>query len=330
MHKLIVEFFGPQKEAASIVRDECRDFRDMVLQYPKNATKIYPKLNHLQRIKSAKKEGREMLSAYTQNQYITRLSSILAWAVREEYIEKNSASRLTIVDEIPDDEKRDSFDIEELEKMFSSTIYTGRQPGDHGVYKPGSLVIKDARYWLPLIALFQGARLNEMAQLKTSNVVIEYDICCLSFSKKGEDQRLKTPQSRRLSPVHPELERLGFLQYVQKVKANGDERLFPELKLDSFGYYSGHLSKKFSYWLRKIGVKSNINCFHSFGHTFEDALRDAEVEVEIQEKLGGWPDAAGSKSSRKKYGRGYYVKKLYQNIKKVKYPKLDLSHLYEN
>jgi len=330
IHNLIIEFFGPRKEATSIGRDDCRRFRDMVMQYPKNATKIYPNLTYQKRIDRGRKEGRELLAAYTQNQYITRLSSILEWAVREEYLVKNSASRLTIIDDVPDDEKRDSFDTSDLKKMFSSTIYTGRKPGNHGAYKAGPLVIKDARYWLPLIALFQGARLNEMAQLKTSGIVKTEGIDCILFFKQSKEQRLKNKHSKREIPIHPELKRLGFLTYVETIKASGEERLFPELELDGFGYYSGHLSKKFNYWLRKIGVKSSINCFHSFRHTFEDALRDADVAVEIQEKLGGWAASSGNKSSRKSYGRGYLVKKLNENIKRVKYPGLDLSHLYES
>ncbi|MCP5381364.1 MAG: site-specific integrase [Kordiimonadaceae bacterium] len=330
IHRLIIEFFGTDRDANSINREDARRYREMILQYPRDATKKYGGLPLQQRIKKAKSEGAKLLSAYSKNQYIRRLSALLKWGEREEYVTRNPAVGLAIIDDTPDDEKRDRFEVSDLRTMFSSTIYTGRQRGIHGIYKPGDLVIRDSRYWIPLMAVLNGARLNEMAQIRTSAIVEVEGIHCFSFTKQSDDQRFKNVQSRRIVPIHPDLIRMGFLDFVQSKRDEGSDRLFPEVTPDKYGYYSGKLSKNFGYWLEKIGVKADDNCFHSFRHTFKDGLLDADIPPEIQERLGGWSDDSGKKSSRKNYGRGHGIKKLYDNIRKLKYPGLDLSHLYKN
>jgi hypothetical protein len=46
-------------------------------------------------------------------------------------------------------------------------------------------------------------------------------------------RRIKNPQSKRNIPIHPELIRLGFLDYVRKIKALGYKLLFPDLYFPS-------------------------------------------------------------------------------------------------
>ena len=80
----------------------------------------------------------------------------------------------------------------------------------------------------PLLGLFSGARQGELAPLtarrwfkdETANV---YTIVIAEDETRGV--RLKTASSRRYVPVHPELQRLGFLQFVEeRRKAEGPTR----------------------------------------------------------------------------------------------------------
>jgi integrase len=83
---------------------------------------------------------------------------------------------------------------------------------------PGSLLrdgLKDhpERYWIPLIGLFYGMRLNEIYQLHLEDIREEGGLLCFDINKKG-DKELKTASSRRLIHVHPVLLDLGFKEYV--------------------------------------------------------------------------------------------------------------------
>jgi hypothetical protein len=61
--------------------------------------------------------------------------------------------------------------------------------------------------------------------------VVEIEgIWTLSINDDSDDKRIKTPQSRRLVPLHPQIISLGFLQYIDGLRATGGIRIFPELK----------------------------------------------------------------------------------------------------
>ena len=82
-----------------------------------------------------------------------------------------------------------------------------------------------AAFWLPLLALFTGARQGELAALKTKNVQSHSPgLTLLHFVREPVvGKRLKTRASQRVVPVHAELVRLGFLIFVKNVaRQHGD------------------------------------------------------------------------------------------------------------
>lgn len=112
--------------------------------------------------------------------------------------------------------------------IFGSPVFTeGQRPtGGQG----------EAAFWLPLLALFTGARLAELAGLQASNVahnkiIGATTVAIISDAKAGK--QLKTKQSERAVPVHPQLIDFGFLNYVTaRAKAHGEKAwLFPKLHL---------------------------------------------------------------------------------------------------
>src|SRR5207249_331618 len=75
-----------------------------------------------------------------------------------------------------------------------------------------------ANYWLPYLALYTGARLEELAQLRVVDVKIEDGIAYLDIH--GLDgRRVKTRSPERKVPLHPELLRIGLLRYVEEQRA---------------------------------------------------------------------------------------------------------------
>jgi integrase len=76
----------------------------------------------------------------------------------------------------------------------------------------------DAAYWIPILGLYTGARLSEIAQLRTSDIFLVEEIPTLSISNMGVNQQVKTSASIRTIPIHSELIRLGFIDYSQNMK----------------------------------------------------------------------------------------------------------------
>lgn len=226
-----------------------------------------------------------------------------------------------------DDPDRDTWEISDLRTLFMSPVYTqGLRPaGGRG----------EAAYWLPLLALFTGARLGELAPLIVRNIKRD-EATHIRYIEITEDEergvRTKTRTSRRVVPIHPELVRLGFLRLVEERSASHGEsaQLFPLLKPGPKGGYGEAWSKWFGRYIRSIGIANRNIVFHSFRHTFKDALRAAGVSEDLNDALlghsggGGVGRMYGAKEMIRRYG----LPRLYEAVSSASYPGLDLSHLY--
>jgi integrase len=109
-----------------------------------------------------------------------------------------------------------------------------------------------AGVWLPLVALFTGARQAEIAGLQTSSVQHEADTPLLFIvADRKAGKRLKTKVSARVIPMHPQLVKLGFLGYVEARAREGEPAwLFPTVAPDQHGALAAW-SKWFSRFMRE-------------------------------------------------------------------------------
>jgi integrase len=144
---------------------------------------------------------------------------------------------------------------------------------------------------LPLLALFGGERLSELTGLKVSDVTHNELIGAVAIyinEDRKADRRLKTKQSERYIPVHPHLIELGFLDFVaaQAKARGGDAWLFPLVAPGTKG--TAAYSKWFGRYIGAHGVTDTAKVFHSFRHSFIDALRIADVGDEVKHALLGW------------------------------------------
>ena len=169
-------------------------------------------------------------------------------------------------------------------------------------------------------------RLNEACQLRAADVAEIDGVPMLYVRASADGQRLKTSAAERRIPVHPELVRLGFLDFVAAQRKAGHERLFPELPAGALGNYSDPYSKWFARLLTKAGVTSAGAVFHSFRHGWRDRLREAGVPRDVADALGGW----ASQGQGQHYGAGFSARVLAEHIGRVAYPGLDLSRLRDD
>lgn len=176
-----------------------------------------------------------------------------------------------------DDPKRDAFTAEELTTLFRSPMYTGHSSASRRDV-PGAVVVKDFKYWFPLIGLHTGMRVEEIAKLRTADVRREDGVWCFDIKKA------KTRAGERLVPIHPRLIALGFLDHVGLVK---HERLWPELTPNSEGNYSPRFVVWFPGYRRLINIDRDGLVFHSFRHSFVSRLEEAGVDnVKIARIVG--------------------------------------------
>jgi integrase len=315
--RVLRELLGENKQARDITREDCRRIQEILCSLPPNASKRLPGLTLEKAAAAAKERGWAPLHHTTATSYLNNLSAVFNWAVKEGHIKKNPAVGLKVAAPPRAAKSRLPFSADQLNCIFHAPLYLAAE---------GSSKTRGGRFWVPLLSLWTGMRLNECVQLRTDDVAVldGVDVVLIREDEEG-DKRLKTDASERFVPIHPELKKLGFLDYVAQVRCSGERRIFPELPRGKRGYYSDPFQKWFSRFLTQIGTKTPKTSFHSFRHCYRDALREADISQERVRALGGWTSKGGAEEI---YGAGHRASTLAREIEKVRYPGLDLSHLY--
>nr|WP_096641209.1 DUF6538 domain-containing protein [Sphingomonas adhaesiva] len=330
--KWVIEVFGEGTPLAEITREGCRDFVALLREMPKSAHQRFPDLTITEVIAAAKEKGeRRVISTANLNAYINRFGGVMNWAMNEGYLDRNPLKGLKLRDPVKKRDKRNPFSIEQLRRIFDAPIYTGCRDDANGYAVPGDQRPRRARFWVPLIALFSGLRLNEICQLEVSDIRAIDGIPCFrvasGLSQTGDEKRVKTNASERSVPVHDELIRCGFLVFAESQRLCGETNLFPELPFGHLGYRSTAISRWFSRFLENAGAAAPLTCFHSFRHNFRDGLREAKIDRDIALLLGGWTTDGKGTAVADNYGSGYQPKALAEALNAVRFPALNLDHL---
>jgi site-specific recombinase XerD len=307
LFRALRETWGDHKPVAEITRADCRAIRDLLAGLPPHATKKWPHLSLAQAADRARRECLPTLSIGTVNSYMAKLSSLFRWSIREELATRNPAEALQITQPMDPRDARRPFSIEQLKLIFAAAPYVPRD--DSG-----------ATFWAPLISLFGGLRLGEIAQLQTEDVTT-LDSVPVILVRPAPGGRLKTKAARRTVPVHPELVAIGFLDFVARQPG---PQLFAELHRDHRGYLTDALQRRVNRQIERAGAKGDRQSFHSLRHVWRDACREGGVSRDAVLAMGGWK----SGGTEELYGGGLRRSTLAREIAKVRYEGLDLSHLH--
>ncbi len=168
--------------------------------------------------------------------------------------------------------------------MFALPAFTGCSGPDDD-YTPGKLRLADWRFWIPVICLYTGARLGEIAQLRCQDIRKVGGHWAFHITDEGEGMTAKTEGSVRVLPLHPELLRLGLLKYRDGVVKTRAKELLPGFKPDGNGRISREASLWWLAYMKREGIASGNS--YRFRHTFTDALRAAGyMDEEIGPLLG--------------------------------------------
>lgn len=252
-------------------------------------------LNQLKKRPKHSKSGTnaEPISEKTRSLHLSKISSMFNWLLADRKIEVNPFRGFAQKPKTSVKDQRESFDREDLTALFADPIWTAQEYN------------KPSEFWIPLLALYTGARLTELCQLQRADIVVIDEIHCLNITDESDTMQkfVKTQSSTRLIPIHSALIRYGFLKFVDTCK----DRLFPECRL-----FRDKYSHDYSKWFSKLKTKRLKDpakkSFHSFRHLLTTELKLQGIAPELRaELLGHSYEAEGIKADMtvNRYSKNY-------------------------
>ncbi|ELP3503547.1 tyrosine-type recombinase/integrase [Vibrio vulnificus] len=249
------------------------------------------------------------LSAKTVKEYIAANKQFFDYCERIELIERNifKAVKAQKSRGTKASQQRDRWQLKDLKRLFSSSEFRK----------------KDTQFqWTTKLQLYQGCRPSEVCQLTTNDIQVIEGVSCITISDSDAEQRLKTSNAFRTIPLHYQLIKEGFLDYVQERREQKQKQLFDykphgENKDWSFRYRT-NLGKLQT----TIGMKPNARpTAYSFRHTFIDELKIADIPEHIVAEIVGH---AHPNITFGRYGKQAKIHQLHEAVDK--FPAVEVKY----
>lgn len=174
------------------------------------------------------------------------------------------------------------FSVPELKALFESEAY--KTVGFR----------KASEFWIPLLGLYTGARIDELSSLELKHIEkVNGVLSCFLSHPDAANAGGKNNFAPRWVPVHPEVIKAGFGDYIDQLRKEGHTRLFPCLGFSVRDGYGKRASADFTKYRRSVGVGamnnsgSSTKVFHSFRSTLITALVEKRVDGNIRRALVG-------------------------------------------
>ncbi len=292
----LIEIIDPGQPLASFTLEQAGRVRDMISDLP-NKNRKYEKLTVSQAIAAANKDdpAYNRLTAKTINDYMETYRALFKKAIADKVYPDHTnpfqhirvaarGSQARAEAKRRAEARHQPFSADDLQNMYTTDLH---------LHFGSSNLHENFKYWLPLLGLLTGSRMSQLASLYCVDIRSEDGINVIDFNEATSDKVVKTGASIRLVPMHPLLERLGLIEFSQKVREAGHDRLFPELSSFSRGSYA----KRFEEWFNRrllvdVGVRKEKlergKSFHSFRATLLDLLKQAGIEESQRNQIIGW------------------------------------------
>ncbi len=280
---------GESRMAHEITEVEFMEFNDALAFVPAHATKRGIELKRsaemienppMGKDKAGNPVEYDAISGNTANLHCTNLQGFFDYVISSG--RRNGDNPFVKLPRHSDGEEiggADGFDEHELRAIFNpESLMQAKRP---------------SQFWTPLLALYTGARLNELACLELTDFVEEKGIPCISIryvprakpntiehnTKKKGARSVKTASSIRLVPLHPDLYEIGIEAYMDDVRAIGATRFYPTLPPDTKGKRERRLSHDGNTYLKKVEVHvPRKKVMHSFRDTVCEMLAVPDMD----------------------------------------------------
>ena len=182
------------------------------------------------------------------------------------------------------------------------------------------------RYWMPLLALFTGARIAELARLELSTFEEVDGVKCFQILDTKADSGLRTV------PIHSQLLALGLWDYAQALKNRGEVFLMPHRPQDPPGTPKARrkaspekmAGKWWGEWVDECGITNTRKVFHSFRSTAITDLHNANAgHAAIKRAVGHATE--GMTGAHAIYVRGIELKNIQTAIELIQHPQVDFE-----
>lgn len=326
-YRLFISICG-DRFLADYKRADAKNFRETAERMPHDYGKaaLYRSLSpaeviaRYETLPSEKRSSR--LTQKTIKRHFSAMSKLWSEAIASGDAPENIFTGFKFANTKRASDQRDMWDTDELKALFSSPIWSGcaneRQRGTIG-----DRIIRDEKFWVPLITLFSGMRLEEICQLQTDDIREEDGITYFDLNDRPPRQ-LKNKNAVRKVPIHSELIRLGFLHYAESF-GKRSYALFPQLKPGGADNKLGHaFSKWFTRYRKQIDAYRKNLDFHSLRHTATTYMHQADVNTMVIDHLTGHSTAGETA----RYTKGSALGQLAKAIETIQ-PPMDFSSLYE-
>lgn len=213
-----------------------------------------------------------------KDKYISALRSTLNYAIGKRKLTENVAAMVDV--RVPRKTKlreRD-FTSEEAKAILSATMKARRDL---------STFVQRARRWIPWLCAYTGARVNEISQLRGSDVVQVDGIWAIHITP--EAGTVKSGQAR-VVPLHPHLIEQGFARIAQQM---GDQPMFYDPgKVRKPGPGNRHIKKvgeMLATWVRnEVGINDpGVQPNHGWRHLFKSRCIEAGTPERVADAIQG-------------------------------------------
>jgi hypothetical protein len=298
--------------AADITADHVSRYLDFMQSIPadRKKKKAYRDKTNAELLAMDSIPEEDLYSATTINARTQALSLMMEWLRNSHRVVQSDPFSGQMLKERP--QQRDSYTEAQLQALFTSALYC---PDSAYFRRYGTT----SNWWLCLLGLFTGARINELVQLPVTRVCIVDGIHCIDLKNPGlEGLRLKTASAHRLIPIHPELQKLGFMEYVENLRRAGIRRVLPQWPVPTDGrggkasdWYGRYRDKHFP------ESKDGKLDFHSFRTTHSTQAATAGVAVSLKRQwLGHAPE---DNVTEQHYNTGQPIQMLYDEICRIQF-----------
>lgn len=303
-----------------IDRAKMRYFKDTFSKLPpyRNTKNIYKDKSVAEILKM---DFDATVSPTTVKNNLRNANSFLNWCLNEGLIDSHPGHGLKVKNDKPPSDFRDPFSKKDIEAMFCSDRY-----------------VKDRfrvafTFWCPILALYTGARREEVSQLHVDDLICEDGVWALSINKNPNskgiiDKKVKNNNAIRNIPLHSFLtDCLNFPGYVDMIRSQGHERVFYDLtKTKKKNKYGVKVGKHFNTFKKTIILEPGVGKkdFHSFRHSFSHFFKMKKMQDDLFRQVFGHEQKS---LAAQIYGGVFPVKMCYNDlISKLDYG-VDLSHL---
>ncbi|MBX9469461.1 MAG: site-specific integrase [Rhizobium sp.] len=304
---LLTELFGTNRDIATLTQQDVITVKDTLFALPKHRHKKQETVGKpLAEVLTMTNLPR--LSVPSINKYLQTYNDFFGYAHQHGHIKQNLFATVGIKQNRQrlQAKTREPFTLEQVQTILEAIV-------DGGVVHAR----KPHQKWGPLIGLYTGARLNEIAQIELADIKREDGIWYFDLNDEGDEKKLKTLSSKRRVPVHRDLIGLGLLEYVQTLQTRGASKLFHDLSTSVEHGRGRAIGRWFNETLLpSLGIKTKLLVFHSLRHTVVTSLVNAQVDGPLIKALVGHSQQGVTYQS---YFGGHTLSLLNEAIQKLDY-----------